>query len=307
MRYLRHNTRFIRHDKGFTNKDVILRELDISEEKPAHLLTLRWQAVGFVVTIITAFWVILFSNFFTKRLEIDIIYLSIFSGILFSIIILLFWRYITHILMHEEFCYYDNMFIMKELLKDSNLSRYTDEFVKDRWREIKHHELKVYQIETFFGNEFDNDSKVSELSKKFSDKFYSLNSVKRDILFKTIYCKKFLFKSKEFEKGLVKFDWFIGFIIIFLYFVGVYVLILMNNLSKTRHIIFKILRQGFWFDCFNWFNLIIIIYILILLGICWYFYAYLYQIRWGSEEERLKKFKNIIEGIREENSSSVVQ
>jgi hypothetical protein len=174
------------------NEDYLKEEIAQSNSRANQLIILRWQAFGFVVAISTAVWVLITSRIFDKFPDFGVIYLLIFLGILFSISIVLVWRYVTHQLTNEERTLLDNKFIFQQLLNSTELnskeSKKTEDNIFIPMEEVRNNELKILHLKEGLSNEFDNFDKPDF---SFYKMFSSLDPLQRHQLAEKINYKRF--------------------------------------------------------------------------------------------------------------------
>jgi len=242
---------------AYTKEDEIKLELENLYKRCVQLLTIRWQAVGIAIALISGFWIFAMREMVTNNQKPGVIYLLIFLGVFFSIIILFVWRYITHLLGDEEAQYWDSVFICNKLLKENEVSKLTDEEIRVKQDEIRETDLKIYNLMQYLSNEFDDfwDNKF-RLNNLF---FLLFKDEKLKLSNENIY-------QKKFEKGQWKFDWWIFCLIVILWIFGwaaFYEIFLLDS-ENNFYILFRSLIL--W---------IFIVYAIFLLPIIFYFLEYL--------------------------------
>jgi hypothetical protein len=193
----------------FTNEDYLKQSIDQSNSRANQLIILRWQAFGFMVAISTAVWVLIASKIFDKFPNFGVIYLLIFLGILFSIGIVLVWRYVTHQLTNEERTLQDNKFIFQQLL-NSPESKKIEDNIPISMEEVRNNELIILHLKEGLSNEFDDFDKPDfSLYKIFS----SLDPLQRRQLAEKINYKRFekwQWIYDRFFLGVTVILWIIG-------------------------------------------------------------------------------------------------
>ncbi len=209
----------------FTREEDIRRDLEITEKKPAQLLSIRWQAVGIVIALMSGIWGITVSSILRENLELGVIYLSIFLGILFSIVILFVWRYIHHLIGDEEAQYQQGIFFRRELLKLENLDSLSLEEFKKEEENIKNTKLKIYWLEHHLRNEIGDSTSEG---KSIIANFNKLDDSKKILLHKKL-------NYIPFENGQWKFDRMTFVLIISSWIIGGYLLFLISSYNQISN------------------------------------------------------------------------
>jgi len=179
--------------------------------------------------LISGFWIISIPQIFGKKQELGVVYLLLFLGVVFSIIVLLTWRFITHLISDEEVGYRDNIFInqkfLPELLKDEKFSELDDQQIMKKKDEIREKYFAIYLIKECLSNEFDNSFNFS------------------DTQLKKLIEKKPTLYPKRFEKGKLRFDWLIFYLIYSFFISGLYLFYLTLTIQVSNNNFFNFYKS----------------------------------------------------------------
>jgi Na+/melibiose symporter-like transporter len=262
-----------RKNMGYTIEDAIKTEIDNLYQRNSQLLTIRWQAVGIAITLISAFWIFALPEIFDKEQQLGIIYLLLFCCIFFSIIMLLVWRYIANVLTEEELEYWHYLFVYQTLLK--KYSGLREDQLNEREKQIKNYDLKIFQIRESLKGEFD---------KRFD---YLNNRQLKNLSEAKIY-------SKCYEIGHWRFDLYAFLLIGCLYIAGLYFF----YKTSVTHVCHSAL-----FNLFQTYYIAVVVFVvIILLPIRCYIKKYLIP---NFKRPISKGRRKYIEGIINDDSQNV--
>jgi hypothetical protein len=222
----------------FTKEDEIKKEIDELYKRNTQILTIKWQAVGISITLISGFWILLASQIVDKDQKLGIMYLLFFLGVFFSIIILLGWRYIAHTLTEEETLYSDNIFVLTKLLKDPIFSELSEKQIMNNEDEIRKKEMEIRKKDLVIYHL--NHCLSSEFDESFNLKDKEDGLIKREV-FPKLY-------PEMFHKGQLRFDKWAFCIIFFLFTAGTIFFILIWNINDSTNVFFNFFKNPivFW-------------------------------------------------------------
>jgi hypothetical protein len=252
-------------NRGYTKEDEIKQEINHTFEVCRQLLTIRWQAVGIAITLISAYWIFALPEIVDKKQEPGVMYLLLFLGVFFSIIILLVWRFINHAIKDEETGYWDTVFTCQTLLK--NYSGLCEKQLEEKRVYIRNCDLKIYRLTQCLSNEFDD-----KIAEKIVKKFNKLSPEKQyELTKKNLY-------HKRFEKGQLKFDWLTFGLIIVFWVIGCLLLYQIYFLD-ANNALFKLFKTNFY--NFSFISKFISLYgltsIIFTVGLFYFIYKYYWK------------------------------
>lgn len=214
---------------GFkVTKDLLKQLISYEFTTAQQLKNSRWQIFVLLFGIVSTFWALLVGKIFDSE-SFGEMYLLIFLGIIFTILLLFAWRFINHLLLNEEVENLDaahlNLFLLEQLSKRENFPKMIEEDLylwKDKMTTEK---LKIDHLMEGLSNEFDYFFKNDPDHKADSDlrkMFRSLNDDKKRKLSDELHYIRF-------EKGQWTKDLGVFCLIALLWAIGFYFCILMNN------------------------------------------------------------------------------